>query len=127
MTKAEALQMLDRQLARAKAEKAKSADEEQAIKAENRKTILSPEGLKALAQAIRHQPGFGSPYWFQGRWVWLSPHGDARSRCGSPVPPPEAVQPHQQLLWAKCRHCNSRTPWGGCGSKYARHTSRTWQ
>ena len=40
---------------------------------------------ETLAAAWRKHPGFGAPYWHEGRWVWLSPHGDARSKCGSPI------------------------------------------
>ena len=113
MTREEAVAMIDRQLADAAKRKADQEAAEQAAIEENRKTLLSPESLKALAEAVRKQPGFGCPQWHEGRWVWLSPHGDARSRCGSPMPPPEEVLPHQVLLWAKCQNCGTRRPWGG--------------
>ena len=72
-----------------------------------------------LAEAWRKNPGFGAPHWHEGRWVWLSPHGDAHSKCGSPIRPPKAdeVKPHEQQLWKKCWKCNTIRPWGGCGSK----------
>ena len=113
--------------ARITREKANIEAERAAIVAENRKKILSPEELKALAEGTRHQPGFGSPYGFEGRWVWLSPHGNGHSRCGSPVPPPEEIKPHQELLWEKCQFCNSRKPWGGCGKKYQTHYTKIHQ
>ena len=72
-----------------------------------------------LAEAWRKHPGFGAPHWHEGRWVWLSPNGDAYTKCGSPIPPPKAedVKPHEKLLWEKCWKCNTIRPWGGCGSK----------
>lgn len=72
-----------------------------------------------LAEAWRKHPGFGAPHWHKGRWVWLSPHGDAHTKCGSPIPPPaEAdIKPHQRQLWEKCWRCRTIRPWGGCGSK----------
>ena len=81
-----------------------------------------------LAEAWRKSPGFGAPHWHEGRWVWLSPHGDARSKCGSPIPPPkpEDVKPHQKLLWEKCHKCNTIRPWGGCGSKVPKPDWREW-
>ena len=42
---------------------------------------------EALAEAWRKFPGFGTLHWHEGRWIWLSPHGDARSKCGSPIRP----------------------------------------
>lgn len=117
MTRQEALAMLEQQVARAKKVKAQSEAEKKAALAENRKKILSPESLKALAEAVRQHPNFGAPQWHEGRWVWVSPHGDARTRCGSPIPPPDEVLPHQRLLWAKCQHCGTRRPWGGCSGR----------
>ena len=72
-----------------------------------------------LADAWRKHPGFGAPHWHEGKWVWLSPNGDAYTKCGSPIPPPKAdeVKPHEQQLWEKCWKCNTIRPWGGCGSK----------
>ena len=72
-----------------------------------------------LAEAWRKSPGFGAPHWHEKRWVWLSPNGDARTKCGSPIRPPKAedVKPHEQQLWDKCWKCNTIRPWGGCGSK----------
>lgn len=117
MTRQEAVTMINGQLARAKKLKAQWAAEEKAAIEENRKKILSPESLKALAEAVRKHPNFGAPQWHEGRWVWVSPHGDSKSRCGSPIPPPENPAPHQKLLWAKCRHCGIRRPWGGCSGR----------
>ena len=85
---------------------------------------------ETLAKAWRKSPGFGSPYWYEGEWVWLSPHGDSHSRCGSPVPPPapDEIKPHQRQLWARCKICNAIKPWGGCGSKSFSSTyNTTWQ
>ena len=127
MTRQEAVTMIDRQLARAKKVKAQWAAEEKAAIEENRKTILSPESLKALAEATRKQPGFGCPQWHEGRWVWLSPHGDSRTRCGSPIPPPAEILPHQELIWAKCQNCGIRRPWGGCSGKGLRGRHSAWQ
>jgi hypothetical protein len=72
-----------------------------------------------LAEAWRKSPGFGAPHWHEGKWVWLSPNGDARTKCGSPIPPPkpDEIKPHEQQLWEKCWRCNTIRPWGGCGSK----------
>ena len=74
---------------------------------------------ETLAAAWRKHPGFGTPHWHEGRWEWLSPNGDARTKCGSPIRPPKAdeVKPHEQQLWQKCWRCNTIRPWGGCGSK----------
>ena len=76
--------------------------------------------VEMLAEAWRKSPGFGAPYWNDGEWIWLSPHGDARTKCGSPIRPPKAedVKPHEQQLWEKCWKCNTIRPWGGCGSKF---------
>ena len=127
MTREAALAMIDRQLADAAKRKAAREAAEQAAIEENRKTILSPASLKALAEAVRKQPDFGCPQWHEGRWVWLSPHGDAGSRCGSPIPPPDEVLPHQALLWAKCQNCGTRRPWGGCSGKGLRSRHSAWQ
>lgn len=83
------------------------------------KKILSPAELQVLADAWRKHPGFGAPYWHEGDWVWLSPNGDARTKCGSPIPPPKAedVKQHQHELWKECWKCGIIRPWGGCGSK----------
>ena len=72
-----------------------------------------------LAEAWRNSPGFGAPYWHDGKWVWLSPHGDAYTKCGSPIRPPKEadIKPHQRELWKKCWQCNTIRPWGGCGSR----------
>ena len=126
MTREAALAMIDRQLADAAKRKAAREAAEQVMLAENRKNILSPESLKALAEATRQQPGFGCPQWHAGRWVWLSPHGDSRTRCGSPIPPPAEVLPHQALLWAKCRHCDTRRPWGGCSGRGLGSRQSVW-
>ena len=74
---------------------------------------------EVLAAAWRKSPGFCAPHWHERDWVWLSPHGDARTKCGSPIRPPKAedVKPHEQQLWEKCWKCNTIRPWGGCGSK----------
>lgn len=81
-----------------------------------------------LAEAWRKSPGFGAPHWHEGKWVWLSPNGDARTKCGSPIPPPKAedVKPHERQLWEKCWRCNTIRPWGGCGSKSPEPTWVTW-
>ena len=117
MTRQEAVAMIGKRLAEAEKRKVEAAAAEKAAIEENQKTILSPESLKALAEAVRKQPGFGAPQWHERRWVWLSPHGDSRTRCGSPIPPPNEVLPHQKLLWAKCQHCGTRRPWGGCSGR----------
>ena len=114
-------------LARIAAEKAKIEAAEAAIREKNRQTVLTPEALERLAEAVIKQPGFGAPQWHEGRWVWLSPHGDSRSSCGSPIPVPDKILPHQQRLWAKCQHCGTRRPWGGCGSRTLRSRQSTWQ
>ena len=83
---------------------------------------------EALAEAWRKHPGFGTPHWHNGRWVWLSPHGDAYTKCGSPIrpPKPEHIKPYQKRLWEKCWHCRTIRPWGGCGSKIPEPTWVTW-
>ena len=95
-----------------------------------KKQLLSLDQLMALAEAWRKHPGFGAPHWHEGRWVWLSPHGDARSKCGSPITPPEtldAVKPHEKLLWEKCHICQIIRPWGGCGSKTPKPDWKPWR
>ena len=94
-----------------------------------KKEVLSPKQLQALAEATRKHHGFGAPHWHEGRWVWLSPHGDARSRCGSPIEPPapDAVKPHEKLLWEKCHICQIIRPWGGCGSKTPKPDWKPWR
>ena len=85
------------------------------------KKDLSPaELLQALADAWRKHPGFGAWHWYEGKWYWLTNHGDARTRCGSPIPTPKAedVKPHERELWKKCWKCGTIRPWGGCGSKF---------
>ena len=79
-----------------------------------KKEVLSPKQLQALAEAWRKHPGFGSPYWHEGRWVWLSPHGDARSKCGSPIEPPapDAVKPHEKTALGKVSHLPNHSPLG---------------
>lgn len=81
-----------------------------------------------LAEAWRKSPGFGAPHWHEDRWVWLSPHGDAHTKCGSPIRPPKAedVKPHEKLLWQKCWKCNTIRPWGGCGSRQEKPSSTVW-
>ena len=127
MTRQEAVAMIERRLAEAEKAKAEREAEKKAAIEENQKTILTPESLKALAEAVRKHPNFGAPQWHEGRWVWLSPYGDSRTRCGSPIPPPENPGPHQKLLWAKCRNCGIRRPWGGCGGRGLRGRQSTWQ
>ena len=79
---------------------------------------------EVLAAAWRKSPGFCAPYWHDGEWIWLSPHGDARTKCGSPIRPPKVkdVKPHEQQLWEKCWKCNTIRPWGGCGGKFPQPT-----
>ena len=74
---------------------------------------------EVLAETWRKSPSFGAPHWHETDWVWLSPNGDARTKCGSPIQPPKVdeVKPHEQQLWEKCWRCKSIRPWGGCGSK----------
>ena len=81
-----------------------------------------------LAEAWRKSPGFGAPYWHDGKWVWLSPHGDAYTKCGSPIrPPAEAdIKPHERQLWQKCWKCNAIRPWGGCGGRYEKPSYTEW-
>ena len=82
-----------------------------------------------LAAAWRKHPGFGAPHWHEGRWVWLSPNGDAHTKCGSPIRPPKAedVKPHEKQLWQKCWKCNTIRPWGGCGSKVSKPHWIPWR
>lgn len=81
-----------------------------------------------LAEAWRKSPGFGKPHWHEGEWIWLSPHGDAHTKCGSPIRPPkeEDVKPHEKLLWQKCWKCNTIRPWGGCGSRREKPKFTEW-
>lgn len=82
-----------------------------------------------LAAAWRQSPGFGAPHWHEGKWIWLSPHGDAYTKCGSPIRPPHAsaIKPHETQLWEKCWRCQTIRPWGGCGSKTPEPQWVTWR
>ena len=79
-----------------------------------KKEVLSPKQLQALAEASRKHHGFGSPYWHEGRWVWLSPHGDARSRCGSPIDTagPRCRQTASETALGKVSHLPNHSPLG---------------
>lgn len=84
------------------------------------------EFAQMLADAWRNHPSFHFKYWYEEerRWVRLTNHGSAYTRCGSPVPTPRAdeVKPHQHEMWKECWQCKTIRPLGGCGSKYPEPT-----
>ena len=84
--------------------------------------ISDAEFAQMLADAWRNHLSFHFKYWYEAerRWVRLTNHGSADTRCGSPVPTPrtDEIKPHQREMWKACWKCKSIKPLGGCGSKF---------